>query len=221
MKNWIRIFLVCFVLIGGTAFFVYQLSNQFNNALDNLSASSFAIAKIPPIHFFDKTNKEQIPTSTPETISIPAVSTDPISTSTPETISTSTTPTDLKLSFIFPKKNNEVYIGCVYQLFFQSSTAVYPLETVLLDAGTREAVEPIASGLARENKIEPNSQNLDWKVGEVWPGEYYIKVSNVNGVDLESKVFTIRKMPKGISVDERERNCKESDGSSFYLLDKS
>jgi hypothetical protein len=72
------------------------------------------------------------------------------------------------------------------------------LKTALLDAGTREAIEPIASGLARENKIEPNSQNLDWKVGEVWPGKYYIKVSNINGVDLESKVFTIRKMPKGI-----------------------
>src|SRR3989344_3302421 len=213
MKNWIRIFLVCFVLIGGTAFFVYQLSNQFNNALDNLSASSFAIAKIPPIHFFDKTNKEQIPTSTPETISIPAVSTDPISTSTPETISTSATSTDdLKLSFIFPKKNNEVYIGCTYQLFFQSSTIIRLLETALIDAGAIEIIEPIVSGLARENKIEPNSQSLDWKVGVVWPGEYYIKVSNVNGIDLEnySKVFTISKMPKGISVDEREKICKES-----------
>ena len=211
MKNWIRIFLVCFVFIGGTAFFAYQLLNKFNNALDDISASSFATAKIPPILFSDKTNKEQIPTSTPETFSTSTLET--FSTSTPETISTSTlaTSTDLKLSLIFSKKNNEVYIGCVYQLFFQSSTAVYPLETVLLDAGTREAVEPIASGLARENKIEPNSQNLDWKVGEVWPGEYYIKVSNVNGVDLESKVFTIRKMPKGISVDERKKICKDSD----------
>jgi len=207
-------------LIGGTAFFVYQLSNQFNNALDNLSASSFAIAKIPPIHFFDKTNKEQIPTSTPETISIPAVSTDPISTSTPETISTSTTPTDLKLSFIFPKKNNEVYIGCTYQLSFQSSSAIRSLVTALIDAGVRKPIEPFVSGLASENKIEPNSKSLDWEVGEVWPGKYYIKVTDIHGVDLRSDVFTIRKMPSGISADEREKICKESDSSSFYLLDK-
>src|SRR3990167_1447252 len=102
MKNWIRIFLVCFVLVGGTAFFVYQSLNQFNNTLDNLSASSFAIANIPPILFSDKTNKEQIPTSTPEIISTTATSTD-ISTSATSTfvtstdISTTATSTDLKL----------------------------------------------------------------------------------------------------------------------------
>jgi len=205
MKNWIRIFLVCFVLVGGTAFFVYQSLNLFDDALDDLSASSFVIAKMPPILFSDETNKEQIPTSTPETISTSTPETiststpetiststpETISTSTPETISTSATSTDLKLSFIFPKKNNKVYIG------------------------TTETVEPSASGLARENKIEPNSQSLDWKVGVVWPGKYYIKVSNINGADLEnySKVFTISKMTKGISVDEKEKICKESDGS--------
>lgn len=199
MRNWIRIFLVCFVLVGGTAFFVYQYLNQFNNALDDISVSSFATAKIPPILFSDKTNKEQIPTSTPETISTSTL-----------TLATST---DLKPSFIFSKKNNEVYIGCAYQLFsFQSSTTIRSLETALIDAGNDKTVEPTASGLAGENKIEPNSKSLDWKVGAVWPGEYYIKVSNINGADLESKVFAIRKMPKGISANEREKICKESDG---------
>lgn len=214
MKNWIRTILVCFVLVGGTAFFAYQYLNQFNNALDNLSASSFAIANIPPVLFSDKTNnKEQIPTSTPEIISTSTLETVP--TSTQEIISTSPTSTDLKPSFIFSKKDNKVYIGCAYQLFsFQSSTTqasttIRSLETALFDAGNNKTIEPTVSGLARENKIEPNSQSLDWKVGIVWPGEYYIKVSNVNGADLESKVFTIRKMPKGISADEREKKCSE------------
>jgi len=122
----------------------------------------------------------------------------------------------LKLSFIFPKKNSKVYIGCTYQLFsFQSSTAIRLLETALLDDGTNKAIEPSTSGLAMENKIEPNSKSLDWKVGVVWPGKYYIKVSNINGVKLEnySKSFTISKIPKGTSADEREKICKESDGS--------
>jgi len=200
MKNWIRIFLVCFVLIGGTAFFAFYSINQLNKAFDDIEASFFATVKIPQVHFSDKTNKEQIPTSTPETIP----------TSTPEIISTSATSTDLDLSFIFPKKNNEVYIGCTYQLSFQSSTTIRSLEIALLDDGTNETIEPSASGIARENKIEPNSQSLDWKVGVVWPGKYYIKVSNINGVELEnySKTFTIRKMPKDISVGEKEKICK-------------
>lgn len=215
MRNWIRIFLVCFVLIGGTAFFVYQYLNQFNSTLDAISASSFATAKDTPVLLSDKTNKEQIPTSTTETISTSTTtsSTSSFSSSstTPITLATST---DLNLSFIFPKKNNKVYIGCTYQLFsFQSSTAVRLLETTLIDAGNDKTVEPIISGLAKENKIEPNSLSLDWKVGSIWPGEYYIKASNINDVDLESKVFAIRKMPKGISTDEREKICKESGGS--------
>lgn len=206
MKNWIRIFLVCFILVGGTAFFAYQLLNQFNNAFDDISASSLAAASTPPILFSDKKNKEQPPTTIPETTQI----------STPEIISTSSISTGLEPPFIFPKENNEVYIGCRYELFsFQPSTAVRSLRAVLVDAGAIEIVEPIASGLVRENKIEPNSQSLDWKVGEVLPGEYYIKASSINGVDLEnrSKVFRISRMPKDISADEREKICKDSGGS--------
>ena len=219
MKNWIRIILVCFALVGGTAFFAYQLLilNKFNNTLDNLSASIFAIANTPPIPFSDKTNKEQIPTPTPEIIGASATSTDKeqISTTTPGIIGTSATSTDLGLSFIFPQKGSEVYIGCTYQLSLQSSTTMRSLETALVDADTREIVEPIESGLAKENKIELNSQGLDWKVGVVGPGEYYIKVSNINDVDLEtkSKIFLISKIPKSASPDEREKICKESDGS--------
>ena len=199
MKKWIRIFLVCFVLVGGTAVFAHQLLNQFNKALDSLSASSFADVKMRPIPFSERVNKEQILAST----------------STPETISTSATSTDLKFSFVFPKKDSEVYIGCTYELSFESSTTTRLLETALIGVGTKEAVEPIKSGLAVESKIEPSTQSLDWKVGAVSLGEYYIQVSNINGVDLEqhSKVFTISKMPKGIGVNEKEKICKGSGGS--------
>ena len=117
MNNRIRIFLVCFALIGGTALFVFISLNQINKALDNLSASSFAIANTPPILFSDKTNKEQIQTPALEIISTPATS------------------TDLKPSFIFPNINKDVYIGCTYQLSFQSETTMISLETILVDAG--------------------------------------------------------------------------------------
>ncbi len=204
MMTWKRIILVIFVLIGSATFFSYWSINQFNQTLDDLSAS---LASINSVYLSSKQKVELASTS-------PKISGE-FATSTPLETAFLTGSTDLKLSFIFPKKNNEVYIGCTYQLSFQSSTTIRSLETALIDAGTTETVGPIASGLARENKIEPNSQSLDWKVGVVWPGEYYIKISNINGVDLEtkSKVFTIRKMPKGTSAGEREKICKESGGS--------
>jgi len=202
MKNWKRIFLMCSVLLGGTAFFGYWSFNQFNDVFDNLSASNLAIVKISPIHFFDKTNKEGILTTAPSSTS----------TTTPEGAFKSATSTeaDLNLSFIFPKENDEVYIGCTYQLSFQSSMIIHSLEAALIDVGAKEAAEPLVIGSAVENNIESNSQSLDWKVGAVWPGEYYIKVSNINGIDLEShsKVFTISSIPKGVSADEKEKICE-------------
>jgi len=86
------------------------------------------------------------------------------------------------------------------------------LEAALIDAGVREAIPPKTSGLAKENIIEKESQNLNWKVGFVWPGAYYIKISKINGVEavFRSKVFEINNMPKGISAAEREKICKES-----------
>ena len=216
MKNWIRIFLLCFVLVGGTTFFAFHSLNLFNEALDDLGSSSLAIAKIPPIPISDKTNKtneEKIPTSTPETVSTSTLET--VSTTTLETVSTSTPPTDLKIPFIFPEKNNEVFVGCTYKLLFKPSTAIRLLETTLIDAGTIETIDPVVSGLTRENKIETNSQSLDWKVGVVVPGDYYIKVSDINSLELEnySKVFTINKIPKVTSVEEIEKICQESNGS--------
>lgn len=102
----------------------------------------------------------------------------------------------------------------------QASTTIRSFESALVDAGTGEAAGPIASGLAKENVIKGDSQSLDWKVGVVWPGEYYIKVSNANGVDLEKKsgVFTISKIPENINADEREKICKDTESRQFIQL---
>ncbi len=196
MKSWMRITSVVFVLVGGTAYFGYQSFSQFNDALDTIGASYIAIASTPLIHSASKINSEESATTTAETISTTATSTDP------------------KLSFSFPEKDDDVYIGCTYQISLQSSSTLQVLETVLIDAGTGEAVGPIASGLAKENTIAPDTQDLTWKVGSVWPGEYVISISKVNGVEMkaESRVFTIRQMPEGLKASERGKMCKESGG---------
>ena len=221
MKSWKRVTLVSFVLIGGTISFGYWSINRYNQALDNLSASYASyFANIHSVYPSFK-QKVELASTSPEISGEFATSTDKtipsitVTTTTATTTLSADTSTDLELSFTFPQKNDEVFIGCTYQLSWQSSTTISSLKTALVDAGTGESMGPITSGLAKENAIEKDLQNLNWKVGVVWPGKYYIKVSNINGIDLEtrSKVFTISKIPRDISANEKEKNCKESDGS--------
>ena len=213
MKNWIRIFLVCFVLIGGTAFFVYYSLNQFNKAIDNLSASIFA--NTPSVYPSFKQNTGSASTSREISgeLTMSTSTGSELASISRETSVTLATSTDPKLlSFTFPQKDTKVYVGCTYQISWQPSTMISSLEAALIDAGVREAIPPKTSGLAKENIIEKESQNLNWKVGFVWPGAYYIKISKINGVEavFRSKVFEINNMPKGISAAEREKICKES-----------
>jgi len=44
MKNWIRIFLVSFVLLGGTISFGYWSINRFDRLFDSLNASYLDLA---------------------------------------------------------------------------------------------------------------------------------------------------------------------------------
>jgi hypothetical protein len=211
MKSWTRITIAVFVLIGGAVFFRYWSIHQFDSALSNLSSSYVAsVLLAPPL---SQINNKETSTTSPETLTEIATSTD---SELADTIATSTKPdTKPELSFIFPQKNSEVYVGCTYKISWSSSLKISSLETALIDGGTRETVGPIASGLAKENTIEKDSQNLDWKVGIIWPGSYYIKISKINGIDIgiRSNFFTINKMPEGISTSKRENICKESGGS--------
>jgi len=204
-----RIFLLCSFLIGSTVFFAYQSLNQFNNALDNLSASYTAVQPLP---------------NTTEITSLISSST-PVETDSSVFSTSSTTPdisvaqdnTDPNFQLIFKPNKEGVYIGCTYQISWLASTTIKSLETTLVDAGTRKPTGPVASGLAKENNIEANSQGLKWKVGVVWPGEYFISISNVNGVAIneKSRVFTINEMPRGLEDEEQKNLCEETGGNLF------
>lgn len=217
MKSWKRITLIVFVLIGGAISFGYWFISQFDIALDNISAPYLAnLHSVYPVRDNASNGanppKDGLASASLETFGEPTSSTDSKLAST--SLETSVTPaiftTDSKLSFTFPQKSGKVYIGCTYPISWQPATLISSLEAALIDAGAKETVEPKTSGLAKENTIEKESQNLNWKVGfSVWPGTYYIKVSKINGVEAEfrSKVFKISPMPKGISADEKEKNC--------------
>ncbi|MEX2013879.1 MAG: hypothetical protein WD896_00810 [Parcubacteria group bacterium] len=212
MKSWIRIILVVFVLIGGTISFGYWSTNQLNQAFDNLSAAYLAstYSVYPSLK-----QDVGLASTSPEISGEIATSTDlGLASTSPEISGTVATTTPPEFSFTFPQNNTQVYIGCTYPISWESSTTINSLETALIDSGTRETMGPITSGLPREKVIETDSQNLKWKVGIVWPGGYYIKVSKINGIEAElrSKVFQINKMSENISTSEKEIICKGSGG---------
>ena len=219
MKSWKRITLVVFVLIGGTMYFSYWYINQFNIALDNISAPYFANIHSAYPSFKQDTGLASTSSEieiSPEISGEFVMSTDSeLASASPEISVTPVTSTDPKLSFTSPQKDTKVYIGCTYPISWQSSMMINSLEAALIDAGARETIEPKTSGLAKENTIEKESQNLNWKVGfSVWPGAYYIKVSKINGVEAEfrSKTFQIGKLPEGINEEEKINICRESSG---------
>jgi len=207
MKNWKRIILVVFVFVGSATFFGYWSVSQFNETLDSLDASYVASTNSVYEYLRQASTSSEISEEL-------ATSTDNagLASTSPEISGEFATSTDAELSFTFPQEGDGVYMECVYKVSWQSLPTINSLEIVLVDAGTRETAGPIASGLAKENTIDKDLQNLEWKVGNVWPGSYYIKVSKINGIDTEfrSDVFEINKIPENISASEKENICKES-----------
>lgn len=195
MASRIYISTIVFVLIGGTLSFGYWSLGQFNLAFNSFEASQSQL-------------------SASLTSNTKPVLNNAVATTTAGGAQVATTTSDVSVTF--SAKGDDVYIGCTYQISFQSSTStVRSFEAALIDTGTGETVGPIASGLAKTNNLKPNSKNLDWKVGEVWSSEYVILVSKINSVEIENKSesFTIRKMPENISATKRVTMCKESGGS--------
>lgn len=207
-----RIALILF-LVGSLTLFCFWSTNEFNKVVDNLSDSYVASAHLS----YQSIQKLELASTSPEML-------DELSTSTDETIldidsvatnlETATTSNSLGFSLTFPQKDDKVYIGCTYPISWQSSTEIDSLDITLISAGTREEVGPIASGLEKENTIAKEIQNLKWKVGGVWAGEYYMKVSKTNGVEtvFRSNIFEINKMSENISDIEKETICKGSGG---------
>lgn len=193
MSNWKRISLIVFVLIGGTVAFGYWSTNQFNLAFNSLDTSY--LASTHEAYSFLKREVHLASTS-------------------PQISESSASTTDIVLSFSFPKKGFNIYSGCTYEIPLQSSTTIASIEAALVDRGTRDLIDTTKSGLAKEVTFEAASQNFKWKVGSVWPGEYYIETSKINGSDIQTKseIFLINRMPEDIDVPAQKEICKKSNG---------
>ena len=208
MSNWKRITLVVFVLIGGTMSFGYWSFYQFDTAFDDLETTLTTNTLL----VFSSLKKDTKLAST--SLETTLIDTKLASTSL-EISKDLETPIVLEeLSFNFPEKDANIYVGCTYPISWQPPATINSLEADLVDAGARKSVGPIEGSLAKENVTEADPQNLSWKVGSIWPGKYYIKVSKINDVDVEirSEVFAINNIPKSLNTDERAKICKKSGG---------
>lgn len=192
MKNTIRIIFIVIIFLGGAWGFRYWALDNFDSSLSIID-ESLIIPNIIP-----QNNSSTIVDINTEDLSYSDTSTD-----IPLII-------ESDLSFEFPKKDDVVYEGCSYQINLNSSTKIINTNMSLVDLGTRQSSGPVASGLPKEILFENN--NFKWKVGNVWPGQYYILLSSVNNQELSKKspVFNIKKIPDNVTKSNIDEFCKNN-----------
>ncbi len=200
MKNWIRVIILILILVGGTVFFRYWSLKEFNSAFDNIDASYYALSALSTNTFSLRSSDKSSELITEE-----------IATSSQEALAVVATSTELVPFFTSPQNGDEVHIGCTYQISWQPSIMVDLFEIDLIDTNTEKPLDPETSGLSRENIVKKDLQNLDWKVGAVLPGEYYLKSSKINGVDTDKRsgVFIISKISEKLSSGDKVSLCKK------------
>lgn len=193
MKTWKRITLVSFVLIGSALSFGYWSFSQIDTIFDDLNSSYGANTASTSLS--ERTDKKSILARL-------------------WTVATPTVSTSTEISITFPRGGDGVYMGCTYDISWQSPFAINSLNIALIDAGTKKASESIYSGLAETHTIETGKQYIQWKVGTVWPGEYYIVTSKVNGLDTEikSETFVVNRTLENIDKERMATICLESGG---------
>jgi hypothetical protein len=201
MKNVLRITIFVIILIGGTLSFGYWALKSFDKTFSSIdrsnelyysSLASRLKSEIPPIN---------LEASAVASVSSEPLASDNISTTVASDTQNTNNSQETNFAFTFPTKGSNVSEGCQYNITWTSALPVNAIDFSLIDAGTLQATGPIASGLPK-NVAENNMKNFIWKVGNVWPGEYYILASNINSQNENKKSshFFINKIPEGADL---------------------
>lgn len=205
MSGWKYISIVVLMLLGGAIYFGYWTVGQYNVALDvqDVAYSQFSAS----LSAYTKAILDKSKTATTTDVSEVSTTTEPV-----VIWEAATTTPDIFLTF--PAAGSDIYIGCSYKIVWQPSVIIRSLGVALIDAGNLKAMGPIASGISATSSTT-GFESFTWKVGNVWPGEYFILISKINDVESEtkSKYFMVHKMPEDISASKRGTVCEESGGS--------
>lgn len=211
MKNAKRIILVTILLIGGTLIFGYWSLRQFDLVFNNTTETSITKSIFS---IFSKDKKNEVKDETNEEFPAPIVQDVEESPLVIETnIITNQEESEereLNLTFFSPVKENNFFIGCKYNIIWRSEVASDQLVFSLVDAGMRKKVSTFKSGMP-ENTTITNAKSLEWKVGDVWPGRYYVLISGASDEYLKkrSEVFEIKQIPQGTSPNLIADFCKK------------
>lgn len=170
MKNAFKITTYVIILLGGTISFAYWSTTNFNIALSDIEKNqNMNLANIIPVEKPENTlQEEKLATTTPEVVFSGDLN---------------------EFKYIFPEKPTDVYKGCEYEISW-SNIGVNSIDISLVDAGTREVMGPVTSGIPK-NLTGENIENYKWKVGNVWPGKYYILATNINSTEVQKKSASV------------------------------
>ncbi len=209
MKNILRIILFMVILIGSALLFRFWALNNFNLAFSDLNNESFP-SNFPKTAVSDIETIPIIEVMAPEIISEEVYSDNKIIKDESKDINKEELK-DINLTFTSPSKDANLYIGCKYQISLSSSAIIKSINLSLYDFGTRQSQGPVSSGISRNNTAD-DIKNIEWKVGGVWPGKYFISTSDVNGQELNKKssAFNIIKVPENINKTNIEEFCKNN-----------
>lgn len=195
MKTALKIIVCSIILVGSTLFFAHWSINSLETELSRID--KIQETNLANIIAIQKT--KQVEAESPVT----ELST----TTTPELQTTAINVDDFK--FTFPATYIDVYKECTYTVSWDD-IGIESIDIALIDAGTKEKMGPISSGIPK-NIIGQNIKNFEWKVGNVWPGEYYIFVSKINNSEVQKKsaLINIGGLSSDLDVNGRQAFCSE------------
>lgn len=176
MNHWKKILSIAIILVGGTAIFGYWAINEFDKVFSRLVDTNNQVAKAGDL------------VSIVESSVVVSTSTDStVSTSTPVEIAITTLISGYfdpnNFSIITPQKGNTLYVGCNYNVKWNEPNLLSDADLWVVNAETIEKVHPSTSLLSVSSTTEPVS-NIDWKIGNIATGTYYILFSKINDQDF-------------------------------------
>ncbi len=183
MKNVKRIFIISIILVGSAVVFRYWALHQFDLALSNLDTKEVSVTAKQNTQTEEKIEEEKV-----------------VKLNTPE------------LNFLFPTKGTDLYMGCTYKVTLQdvASSSIAKIKASLVDAGTGKPLGPVTSGLSAE--YENITTDINWAVGNFWPGEYKINISYVSDPEkiYRSERFNVMKFQNNLTKIQKEDLCKKT-----------
>lgn len=184
MSDLKRITIWVFLLIGSS--FLFYLWSQAR--IKEINESVYVVNSYTPIVKNTVKTKDYYPYGSSNVMQIlldKDLDKDVWSTSTLK-ISTSTID-DIDFNFKTPDSKSVFYAGCTYdvELDFASDFKPDYIGVKLIDFGTQKEVDIKSNGLIKSLTLKDSV--FKWSVGDIWPGDYYLFIPMINGLDVKIK----------------------------------